>query len=200
MIVLASTMSGCTSLKRDAPLSEPCLSKATRADLGRMMAARGLSCSSLTVDQMNVMLRQADQSFAQRRAGPQMQRMLCQAPQEYTERFQRPCRQMCSLAKATRAILENKMAALDLCSHGPTKVQMREKIYQTDPTLNPEYGARGRTALSRLTKSQLLLEAAGGHHVLEFGERSSADTTFSTRCTLTLGPTPAIRKTRVCPA
>ena len=81
VIVLASTMSGCTALKRDAPLSEPCLSKAKRAHLGRMMAARGLSCSSLTVDQMNVMLRQADQSFAQRRAGPQMQRMLCQSCQ-----------------------------------------------------------------------------------------------------------------------
>ena len=102
MIVLASTMSGCTSLKRDAPLSEPRLSKATRADLGRMMAARGLSCSCLTVEQMKDALRRADQSLAYCRRGPQMQSAIFQAHQEVA---QGPCRQKRSIVQATRAVL-----------------------------------------------------------------------------------------------
>ena len=86
-----------------------------------------------------------------------MQSAIFQAHQEVA---QRPCRQKRSIVQATRAVLENEMAALDLCSHGLTKFQMREELYQADPTLMPGHRARGRTRLAKLKKPQLLLAAA----------------------------------------
>ena len=152
MILLASTMSGRTALERGAPLCEPSVWQARRADLERMMAARGLSCRCLTTDKMRETLRRADPSLVKLRGGPHKTR--------------RPKR---SILHAPRAILENKMAALDLCSHGLTCRQMRVKLYEADPNLLPRPRAIGRTRLSKLTEPQLLLAAAAaGIEVIGF--------------------------------
>ena len=141
MILLASTMSGRTALERGAPLSEPSVWQARRADLERMMAARGLSCRCLTTNKMRETLRRADPSLVPKR----------------------------SISYVSRAILENKMAALDLCSHGLTCRQMRVKLYQADPNLLPRPRAIGGARLSKLTEPQLLLAAAAaGIEVIGF--------------------------------
>ena len=88
-----------------------------------------------------------------------MQSAIFQAHQEVA---QRPRRYKWSIRQASRAILEDEMAALglDICSHGLSNLQMRKKLYQADPSLMPGHKARGRTKLAKLQKPQLLLAAA----------------------------------------